>query len=169
MDRAIWTPAYIALGSNLNQPAHQLQRACNELMQVPTTRLIARSSLYQSAPMGPQDQPPFVNAAVGLLTQLSADELLQQLQAIERRMGRQTPAMRWGPRVIDLDILLYGDAVSATPELQLPHPGMLLRNFVLTPLAEIAPHLMVAKAQSAAIVMQRLGQQGLQRLTDIQL
>lgn len=166
MDQLLWTPAYIALGSNLDDPTLQVRRAFAELAQLNATRLIVQSSLYRSAPMGPQNQPTFVNAVVGLLTLLSASELLAQLQAIERCMGRQAPIERWGPRVIDLDILLHGDTRSDTPELQLPHPGMLLRNFVMAPLAEIAPRLSLSKGQIAASVAQRLGLDGLQRMQD---
>ncbi|MGE0115045.1 MAG: 2-amino-4-hydroxy-6-hydroxymethyldihydropteridine diphosphokinase [Steroidobacteraceae bacterium] len=164
MDQSTWTPAYIALGSNLGEPEQQVKRALTELAQLGESRLIAQSSLYRSAPMGPQDQPAFVNAVAALLTHLSASELLTQLQAIERRMGRQAPVMRWGPRVIDLDILLHGDTCSDTPALQLPHPGMLLRNFVMVPLAEIAPQLSLSNGLMASAMAQRLGMAGLQRI-----
>lgn len=164
MQQAQWTPAYIALGSNLEQPAQQVQHAFVELAALSATRLILQSSLYQSAPMGPQDQPAFVNAVGGLLTQLSARELLSQLQDIERRMGRRIPVQRWGPRVIDLDILLYGATRSDTPDLQLPHPGMLLRNFVMVPLAEIAPQLVLPTGITAAMSARQLGSEGLQRM-----
>ncbi len=164
---APWVPAYIALGSNLDDPAQQVRSAFVQLQALPDTRLILSSSLYQSAPMGPQDQPSFINAVAGVLTQLGPYELLAQLQAIERNMGRQSPVMRWGPRVIDLDILMYWEAQSAAADLQLPHPGMLLRNFVMIPLSEIAPYLLVAKGLLAGQVAQQLGMTGLQRLPDV--
>lgn len=161
MTHAQWTPAYVALGSNLQQPIQQVRRALDELAALDATRLILRSSLYRSAPLGPQDQPPFVNAVAGLLTQLSAGELLLRLQAIERRMGRRTPIQHWGPRIIDLDILLHGDARSDTLELKLPHPGLMLRSFVLVPLAEIAPQLVLPAGLIAAAAARRVGCDGL--------
>lgn len=164
MTQPQWTPAYIALGSNLDEPVQQVRRALAELAQLSATRLIVHSSLYRSAPMGPQNQPAFVNAVAALLTRLSALELLAQLQAIERSMGRQPPVLRWGPRVIDLDILLHGETRSDTLALQLPHPGLPLRNFVMAPLAEIAPQLSLPQGLTAALMAQRLGMDGLQRI-----
>lgn len=160
----VWTPCYIALGANLDAPAQQVTHALSELQGIKMTRVIAGSSLYESVPMGPQDQPAFINAVAGLLTQLPAVELLAALQDIEHRMGRQVPALRWGPRVIDLDLLMHGDTQLDSPQLQLPHPGMLQRNFVMAPLAEIAPELRVAKGRSAVQVARALGLQGLRRL-----
>ncbi len=163
--QAQWTPAYVALGSNLREPIQQVQHALTELATLDATRLISHSSLYQSAPLGPQDQPAFINAVAGVLTQLSAVELLAQLQAIERRMGRESPIQRWGPRVIDLDSLMHGDSRCDTPELKLPHPGLMLRSFVLTPLAEIAPQLVLPGGITAAAAAQRAGREGLQSVT----
>jgi 2-amino-4-hydroxy-6-hydroxymethyldihydropteridine diphosphokinase len=163
-DQPAWTPCYVALGSNLDQPIEQIRRAIHELMQITATRVVAKSSLYQSVPMGPQDQPSFINAVVALLTQLNALQLLEKLQAVEQRMGRQAPTMHWGPRMIDLDMLIHGDTHCDLPALKLPHPGLLLRNFVMAPLAEIAPHLWVSKTQTAAQVAQQLGIAGLQRI-----
>jgi 2-amino-4-hydroxy-6-hydroxymethyldihydropteridine diphosphokinase len=166
MTNVLWTPAYVALGSNLRQPMRQVQRALTELAALDATRLITQSSLYQSAPMGPQDQPAFVNSVVGLLTQLCAVELLAQLQTIERRMGRQTPVQRWGPRIIDLDILIHGDTRSDTLELKLPHPGLMLRNFVLVPLAEIAPQLVLPAGITATAAARRMGDNDLRLALD---
>jgi len=166
MDHAQWTPAYVALGSNLAEPAQQVRRALVELSQLPATKLICQSSLYQSQPMGPQAQPLFINAVAALLTQLDAQLLLIELQRTETSMGRQVSSERWGPRVIDLDILMFGDMRCATPTLQLPHPGMLLRNFVMLPLAEIAPYLTLSNGLNAASVAQTLGADGLQRLPE---
>src|SRR5438128_1414146 len=123
-----WTPAYVALGSNLDHPAAQLTAAVECIKQIPDTRLILKSSFYKSAPLGPQDQPEFVNAVVAVLTKLDATSLLAELQAIEKRMGRVPLAQRWGARVIDLDILLHGELRSNSSELQLPHPEMQKRN-----------------------------------------
>ncbi len=137
---ARWRPAYVAIGSNLNEPRERVLEACERLRAVPATRLERRSRLYLTRPMGPQDQPDYVNAAAGLLTQFSARELLDALLDIERRMGRERHE-RWGPRLIDLDLLwMVGEAVEQ-PGLTLPHPGVSARNFVLYPLADIAPTL----------------------------
>jgi 2-amino-4-hydroxy-6-hydroxymethyldihydropteridine diphosphokinase len=163
---ATWTPCYVALGSNLDSPAQQVRRALVELNNIEKTRLINHSSLYESAPIGPLDQPNFVNAVAGLLTQLTATQLLRLLQRIEQRMGRVASTLRWAPRVIDLDMLMFGDLHSDSTELQLPHPGLLLRNFVMAPLAELAPELAVAKTRNAAQVARELGMHGVRRLSD---
>ena len=138
-----WYPAYIGLGSNLQGPARQLQAAIEILGRLTRTRLIAQSSLYRSAPFGGIEQPDFMNAAVSLLTQLSAQKLLAELQEIEVRRGRDSDEVRWGPRVLDLDLLVYGAATIADPDLIVPHPGIAERNFVLLPLQEIAPELVI--------------------------
>ena len=138
-----WRPAYVALGSNLADPAAQVTVALGRLSDVPETRLIARSRLWASRPLGPPDQPDFVNAVAGLLTQLDARELLGELQALERAMGRTDPVVRWGPRSIDLDLLALGSDELSEPALCLPHPGVHERDFVLYPLAELAPELWI--------------------------
>ena len=137
---AIWRPAYVAIGSNLNQPRERVIEACGRIRALPETRLILRSRLYRTHPMGPQDQPDFINAAVGLLTQLTARALLDALLDIERGMGRVRQE-RWGPRLIDLDLLWMVDALSEESGPTLPHPGVSMRNFVLYPLNDIAPEL----------------------------
>jgi 2-amino-4-hydroxy-6-hydroxymethyldihydropteridine diphosphokinase len=141
MDR--WIPAYVGLGSNLHGPAGQLQTALDLLAKLPVTRLIARSSLYRSAPFGGIEQPDFVNAAAALLTRLSARQLLIELKGIEARRGREGDDVRWGPRVLDLDLLVYGSETIAEDGLLVPHPGIAERNFVLFPLLELAPELNV--------------------------
>ena len=138
-----WYPAYVGLGSNLQGPARQLQAAIEMLGNLTGTRLMAQSSMFRSAPFGGIEQPDFVNAAVSLLTQLSARELLAELQQIEARRGRDSDEVRWGPRVIDLDLLVYSGAVIADSDLSVPHPGIAERNFVLLPLQEIAPELVI--------------------------
>jgi 2-amino-4-hydroxy-6-hydroxymethyldihydropteridine diphosphokinase len=138
------------VGSNLDDPVAQVGHALSELDELPRTHCAARSSLYRSAPMGPQDQPPYVNAVAALDTALGPDELLERLQEIERRHGRVRGAQRWGPRTLDLDILLYGDAVLSTERLTVPHPGLCERSFVLVPLLEIAPQLEVPGQGSVA-------------------
>lgn len=132
--------AYVALGSNLDDPRAQVAAGMNELAALPGTELEARSSLYESEPMGPQDQPDYVNAVVRLRTELSPEALLDSLQAIEERHGRQR-TRHWGARTLDLDILLYGERRIAGPRLQIPHPGIAVRSFVLYPLAELDDQL----------------------------
>jgi 2-amino-4-hydroxy-6-hydroxymethyldihydropteridine diphosphokinase len=157
----LWQPAYVALGSNLADPARQVKAAFESLARLPGTRLIARSRLYRSAPLGPQDQPEFVNACAGLLTQLGPEELLDALVGIERALGKKPPPVRWGPRVIDLDLLLYASERRRDARLVLPHPGLPERNFVLYPLAEIAPTLMVPGQGRVAELAARIGDRGL--------
>ncbi len=130
---------YVGLGSNLDHPAAQIKRALSALAELPETRLLAASRLYRNPPMGPQDQPDYVNAVASLETALDARHLLAALQAIERAQGRVRGQQHWGPRTIDLDLLLYGSEVIAEPGLVVPHPGIAERAFVLIPLHEIAP------------------------------
>ena len=130
--------AAIGLGSNLDDPAAQVEQALAALDTLPHTRLVKRSRLYRSRPQGPQDQPDFVNACAVIETALGPEALLDALQAIERQMGR-VRQRHWGERVIDLDLLLYGELTLATPRLTVPHPWMHRRDFVLVPLADIAP------------------------------
>jgi 2-amino-4-hydroxy-6-hydroxymethyldihydropteridine diphosphokinase len=137
----IWQPAYIGVGSNLADPAQQVRVALERLAGLPRTRRVAVSPLYGSRPLGPVAQPDFVNAAVGLLTQLSASELLEQLRALETAFGRPPQRQRWGPRVLDLDLLSYAQEQRTDTNLTLPHPGIVARNFVLYPLGDIAPDL----------------------------
>ena len=131
--------AYVGLGSNLEQPRQQLTEALSELAGLSGCRLAAHSSLYLSPPMGPADQPDYVNAVASIVTRLSAESLLDALQAIENRHGRVRAGERWGPRTLDLDLLLFGGSRIQTERLQVPHPRMAERAFVLVPLAEIAP------------------------------
>jgi 2-amino-4-hydroxy-6-hydroxymethyldihydropteridine diphosphokinase len=138
--------AYIALGSNLagnlKCPASQVIRAFQSIEQLPKTKLIKRSSLYQSAAVGYLNQPDFINAVVEISTQLSPDTLLEKLLDIEQVAGRERPFVN-APRVLDLDLLLYDDVTMHTEKLTLPHPRMFDRGFVLLPLAEIAPDLVI--------------------------
>ena len=133
----------VGLGSNLGDPRAQVERASRALASLPKTRLMQSSRLYRSAPWGRADQPEFVNAVVALQTELTPRELLEALLAIERAAGRARDATRWGPRVLDLDILVFGDRLIDEPGLHVPHPHLHERAFVLLPLAEIAPHLIV--------------------------
>lgn len=131
--------AYVGLGSNLADPGHQVRRALEALDRLPETRLMAASALYATAPVGPQDQPDYVNAAARLETRLSPPDLLAALLSIEARQGRRRDGTRWGPRILDLDLLLHGARVLDLPGLRLPHPEMGRRAFVLVPLADVAP------------------------------
>lgn len=164
MDVPRWTPAYVGLGSNLDEPRQQVERGFEALARLPDTLLVARSRRYRSRPLGPQDQPDFVNAAAGLLTRLEPEALLVQLKQLEATLGREQPVRRWGPRVIDFDLLLYGAEVRATPVLTLPHPGLLERNWVLYPLKDIAPSLWVPGQGRAADLADRLGPDGIEPL-----
>jgi 2-amino-4-hydroxy-6-hydroxymethyldihydropteridine diphosphokinase len=137
---ALWRPAYLAIGSNLGSPRERILEAFERLRALPVTRLELRSHLYCTRPMGPQDQPDYFNAAAGILTQLAARELLESLLAIERVMGR-VRGERWGPRLIDLDLLWMTGSPIEEAGLTLPHPGVSSRNFVLYPLDDIAPTL----------------------------
>ena len=159
-----WIPAYVALGSNLDDPQVQVGRAFNELGHLPDSRLVARSSLYRSRPLGPVSQPDFVNAVAGLLTQLEPAQLLAGLKSLEQRLGRARPVVRWGPRRIDLDLLVYGAAVIDEPELRIPHPGIAERAFVLAPLAEIAPDLDVPGLGRVTSLLARVAVSELERI-----
>ncbi len=130
--------AYIGLGANLADPVRQVQQAFLDLQRLPLSRVLAHSRLYRTAPVGPPDQPDFVNAAVRIETGLEPMALLAALQAIERSHGRIRDGRRWGPRTLDLDILLFGNRCLNVPGLHLPHPQMHRRGFVLVPLAEVA-------------------------------
>lgn len=139
--------AYIGLGSNLANPEGQLREALTALNQLNGSRLINVSPLYRSKPVGPQDQPDFINAVACLETQLDAHALLDQLQAIEQLHGRER-LQHWGPRTLDLDILLYGEQTISTERLQVPHPYLTERSFVVIPLADIAPGLTLPQGQN---------------------
>jgi 2-amino-4-hydroxy-6-hydroxymethyldihydropteridine diphosphokinase len=132
--------AFVALGSNLNEPASQIIQAFQAIDKLPKTKLIKKSSLYQSDPVGYADQPDFINAVVEISTQLSPEKLLETLLSIEKEAGRVRPFAN-APRVLDCDLLLYDDLIMNTKNLTLPHPRMHERGFVLLPLAEIAPEL----------------------------
>lgn len=131
--------AYIGLGSNLENPAHQVETALRALSALKQSVLLAYSSSYRTRPIGPQNQPDFINAVACLETTLNAEGLLEQLQAIEQVHRRVRGGERWGPRTLDLDLLLYGDASIDMPHLRVPHPEIANRAFVLLPLSEIAP------------------------------
>ena len=161
-----WTPAYVGLGSNLGDPRRQVDRALAGLADAPGTRLVARSSLYASAPMGPIEQPDFINAVAGVLTQLTPRELLAELKSLELRLGREPAVVRWGPRRIDLDLLMHGFVEINEPQLRLPHPGIAERAFVLLPLAELAPHLQVPGFGRVDEMVRSVNSTGVKRLVE---
>jgi 2-amino-4-hydroxy-6-hydroxymethyldihydropteridine diphosphokinase len=156
----LWRPAYVALGSNLNQPQERVIDAFEQLAALQGTRVELRSRLYLTRPMGPQDQPNFVNAAAGLLTRLARRELLDALLGIERAMGRDRQE-RWGPRIIDLDLVWMTGETIDEPGLTLPHPGVSERNFVLYPLSDIAPTLHIPGHGKVIDLKTRVGGDGI--------
>jgi len=159
-----WLPAYVGVGSNLGDPEAQVRRAIQSLGRLSGSRLIASSPLYHTRPFGEVVQPPFVNAVAGLLTQSSPEDLLTALRRLERELGREPPRERWGPRVIDLDLLVVGCEERTTESLTLPHGGIALRDFVLYPLADIAPDLDIPRLGSVATLRDRVANRGIERL-----
>ncbi|NVK39145.1 MAG: 2-amino-4-hydroxy-6-hydroxymethyldihydropteridine diphosphokinase [Gammaproteobacteria bacterium] len=135
-----WVDIYIGLGSNLDQPLQHVQQAFHELAQHKHLRNAKLSSIYQSKPVGPQDQPDFINAVAYAQTQLGPHDVLDVLQGLEQAHGRER-IRHWGERSLDLDLLLYGNAQIHTPRLTVPHAHMLQRSFVLYPLADLVPNL----------------------------
>ena len=156
--------AYIGVGSNLNDPVEQVREAIEALDAIPDSLLIARSSLYGSRAMGGADQPDYVNAVVALDTVLSPQALLQTLQAIERRQGRERTGEKWGARVLDLDLLLYGNRVINTSDLTVPHPGLHERDFVLVPLEEIAGDINIPGRGMVSAYLSRCENHSLRKL-----
>ena len=143
--------AYVGLGSNLNDPATQVRSALDELDALPQSHCLGHSSLYRSPPMAlpatsdqqrPQEQPDYINAVAALETALEPGDLLAELQHLEA-LHHRVRAERWGPRTLDLDLLLYGDQIIDMSELTVPHPGLYERNFVLYPLSELTPDLVI--------------------------
>jgi 2-amino-4-hydroxy-6-hydroxymethyldihydropteridine diphosphokinase len=155
--------AFVALGSNLNEPASQVIRACQAIDKLPKTKLVKQSSLYQSDPVGYTDQPDFINAAVEISTQLPPEKLLEALLSIEKNAGRERPFAN-APRVLDCDLLLYDDLILNTKNLTLPHPRMHERGFVLLPLAEIAPELLLPDGSNVVKLALAHKNQGIKKL-----
>ncbi len=132
--------AYIGIGSNLGDKLHQCEKAISEILEIDHHKLLARSSLFKTQPVGYAAQDWFVNGVIKIETDLEAPELLRKLKTIESHLGR-TETFRWGPRMIDLDILFFDEVEIQTEELRIPHPGVQNRQFVLIPLAEIDRNL----------------------------
>mgnify|MGYP003702116605 FL=1 len=156
---------YVGLGSNLNNPVHQVKQALRALDTISTTHLSTHSALYRSQPLGPQNQPDYINAVAVLTTQLSPLTLLYQLQTIENKQGRVRGVERWGPRTLDLDMLLYDNRLLQNPQLTLPHPGLYERAFVLYPLYECAPDLVLPDGQRVYDLMQHCPADELYKVT----
>lgn len=156
--------AHVGLGSNLGDSRAIVAQAVHALGGLPGCELLARSADYQSPPWGPVPQPDYINAAVRLRTRLTAPDLLKALLATERAFGRIRPGERWGPRTLDLDLLLYGDTVCDTEHLQLPHPRIGSRAFVLLPLADIDPDLVIPGQGTVAWLLARADATGCRRL-----
>lgn len=157
--------AYIGLGSNLSDPRAQVINAAKAIGNIVESNVITLSSLYLSKPMGPQDQDDYINAVIAIETSLSALELLDALQSIENSAGRVRKDNRWGARVLDCDILLYGSESIENERLTIPHYGMKLREFVLLPLAEIAPSLHLPDGSSISELASEISNNGIVKLS----
>ncbi|UCZ74311.1 2-amino-4-hydroxy-6-hydroxymethyldihydropteridine diphosphokinase [Dickeya zeae] len=155
------TCVYLALGSNLSEPLQQVHAALRALDAITQTRLVRCSSFYRSRPLGPQDQPDYLNAVAELQTELSPEALLDNTQRIELEQGRVRKENRWGPRTLDLDILLFGGLVLHTERLTVPHYDMKNREFMLYPLAELAPELVFPDGEALATRLQHVPHNGL--------
>ncbi|MDN3615101.1 MAG: 2-amino-4-hydroxy-6-hydroxymethyldihydropteridine diphosphokinase [Vibrio gallaecicus] len=153
--------AYIAVGSNLADPVSQANLAIETLKNLPRSTFIATSKLYSSTPMGPQNQPDYINAVVAIQTELTPLELLDCTQKIELEQGRVRKDERWGPRTLDLDIILFGNEVIDSERLTVPHYGMKEREFVLYPLAEIAPSLQLPDGTELTNLLKIVDKNGL--------
>ncbi len=156
--------AYIGLGSNLGTPVQQLEQALKAIEMHSQMVLLASSHFYASSPMGPQNQPDYVNAVCKIKTSLQPQELLAALQDMENQQGRERLGDRWGPRTLDLDILLFNDLTLKTSELTLPHYGMQEREFVLVPLFEISPDLIMQDGRALANWVAKCNLNGLYRI-----
>jgi len=156
--------AYIGIGSNLDDPERQVRRAIEALASMPETRFVRASRLFRTAPWGRTDQPAFVNAAAEIATTLSPRALLDALLAIERAQGRHRDGTRWGPRTLDLDVLIYGDRVVDEPGLAIPHPHLADRAFVLLPLADIDPALHVPGKGRISELLRKVDATGIEPL-----
>lgn len=156
-----WRPAYVGLGSNLEEPVRQVRAAFDALRAAPWLSSLQASSLYGSAPLGDAAQPDYCNAVAAFLTRLSPEELLAELRGLEAALGRAPARIRWASRRIDLDLLCLAEERRATPELMLPHPGIVQRHFVLYPLMELAPDLWLPGMGRVATLARALPREGL--------
>jgi len=155
---------YIGIGSNLNNPKAQVRSALKALRQLSSNQNITYSSLYRSKPLAGMKQPDYINAVARLETTLDAHQLLDRLQSIETQQGRVRTEQRWTARTLDLDILLYGDAVIHDSRLQIPHAGLKERNFVIYPLAELDPELKLPDNSNLSMLVAQCSTEGLEKL-----
>ncbi len=160
------TDAFVGLGSNMADPSAQLAGAVARLAMLPKTELVAQSAFYSSNPVGPQDQPDFVNGAAWLRTELTPLELLDQLQAIEKTHGRKR-IQHWGPRTLDLDLLLYGNEAITSERLTVPHAELANRDFVLQPLLDLDPERLLPDGRGLAALRQQCPDNNLQKLNPV--
>lgn len=156
--------AYLALGANLGEPLANVTGAIADLGQVPGISLKDRSPLYRTPPLGPSGQPDYINAVIEVCTDLDPEALLDACQGVERAYGRVRDGARWGPRTLDVDVLLYGDRTIASERLTVPHPEMTRRAFVMVPLAALAPEVEVPGHGRAGVLAATLEHDGLERL-----
>ena len=157
---------FIGLGSNIENPLEQIKTAVKDMKNMPDTTLIACSSLYKSPPMGPQDQPDYINAVIELDTTLTAHRLLDELQKIEQQHGR-VRKRHWGERTLDLDVLLYGEQILNDERLIVPHPGIAERAFVVYPLAELDVTLDITGLGLLEKIVELCPRDGLQQVENI--
>lgn len=159
------TAVFVGVGSNLDRPLKQLEQALSRIQRIPQSRFVRRSPMYWTPPWGDVDQPDFLNAVVEMSTELSPAVLLKALQQIEDAQGRERDSgRRWGPRSLDLDLLLYGRQIVDEPGLQVPHPRMTERAFVLLPLTELVPDIVIPGRGRASEWLKRLDISGLRRV-----
>ena len=160
------TIVYIGIGTNMGNPFKQIRAALVNLSTLPQTEYFNCSSFYQSQPLGPSGQSDYINAVAEIKTTLLPKVLLKILQFLEEKQGRRRNEVRWGPRIIDLDILLYGDLLIQSEELHLPHQGLFLREFVLYPLAEIAKDLIFPTGESILEVKAKCPARGIRKIVE---
>ena len=164
MPSEVWTPVYIGVGSNLCDPIAQVATARTQILNLPRTKSFLWSRLYRTSPVGPQDQPDYINAVVGCVTQLGALEMLSELKSMERAMGREQLTVRWGPRIIDFDLLVFGDMQIREAMLTVPHQELAHRAFALKPLIDIAPSLNIPGLGNVAKLAEALDQHAVETL-----
>ena len=167
MSDALPTAAFVGLGSNLGDPVARIRDAFAALAALPQTTLHARSSLFRSAPIGYENQGDFVNAVCWIDTHLSPAALLGHLQHIEHAAGRRRAGHRYGPRPLDLDLLLFGDLTLDEASLQLPHPRLHERRFALEPLAELCPELVIPGRGKVAELLRVCAEQRVERMSEL--
>lgn len=159
------TTAYIGLGANLGRPTDKILSALASIAELSEIHLVAHSSLYMSNPIGPAGQPKYINAVAKLSTTLSPHHLLDALLSLETKLGRTREGTRWGPRIIDLDLLYYGERTINHHNLVLPHPEINNRNFVVYPLYEIEPGFVLPTGQLLSTLIDEVSSRGLERIS----